>query len=177
MSGPDKDKELSELLARLAIPAEQADHIVRDIRAGDQLLEHANDPTVPTGLINRVETALRSELAARRHKVAALTGLRWASRVAAAIVIGLLVAWATLSNKTATNLGPPAQDQLVKAAYVQPSPFDDEVELWELALIQTDTVEDSINDIALTEMLWLWDQIDQDIENLSGKELKHENYS
>lgn len=163
----ENNKELTELLAQLSLPEQEARNIAEDIQVGDDLFSRYDQASVPGALLKRIEETTAARLAqhqGRRNYARA----RNISRIAAVIAVAALLVLLVQTDRNHSLPSDSGQDQ--QAVIRQTGAFEDDNDLWELALTLGDSVEDQIDDYALAEMSWLWDESDTQIEDLLGKE-------
>jgi len=160
------NENLANLLSQIQIDQGKAQQIAQDIHQGDELLARQAAPTVPAGMFERIERAMRT----RQQRQERIKMLR---RAAAVLILALIPMgiwqWHRVQNIQVVS-GPITS----QAAGDEAGLFDSEVDLWELALMYGDQ-DEAIDDLALIEVS-LWNEVVWETEDLLGKELDHENY-
>jgi hypothetical protein len=161
------DKELLDLLAKLALSEDEVRETVADIRRGDDLLHHydrSDRSGIAPGVMLRMESRVRAELAGRGRQP---SGNNWSQRAAAlaavlVISLGLSVFW--LQKKV---INTPGGGQGI--AMMDPIGGDmlSEIGLWQMTLVQEDEV-DQIDNMVLTEVLHECYQAGFDLDDILG---------
>ncbi len=158
-------KELNEILARENTPETQLSQIAEDIINGDKLLDEFAAVKVPDDVINRLEKTFHDNLNNRntlRFPWGKLT------RIAALLTILLAGTWAILRNESSPE---PVDTQTVSVAPVinNENIENNDMNIWELALLDVDETETAVDDYALEELLILMgDDFEQPIETIFG---------
>ncbi|MCH9021238.1 MAG: hypothetical protein IID32_00540 [Planctomycetes bacterium] len=170
------DKEFTELFAQLNIDESERQEILRDITQGDELLKRQIEPDLPKGLIERIEEDLLSEpvtAAGRDQK-------RWVSRswlrpTAAVIAAGVLVAAIVMLDRNPSQTTPENPvGPVTSNSNDQVDLLYDEFGLWITASTFEEELDEEMNDLAISEILVLWDAAGWEIENILGKEKDNE---
>ena len=156
------DKDLRDLLEQLNIKAENAEVVMREVRAGDELLQQEPEPQLPEELQLRLEKTIRT-------RQARIQRLRTFRRIAAVLIVAL-----TLVGLYQWKQGivQPETGQSVAHAEL----FEDEVDMWDLAMIQPEELDEEALDLSLTEVLLWWDDVEWENDDSIGKEQNHEDY-
>jgi len=164
------EQELEKMLSELGMNEQKVQQVAEDIRQGDTLLLDTlpNEPALPPQLQKRIESSLRRKLPAKPHRPM----WSWAERllpIAAMIAIALLVIWPS-NHRPGSNS--PRQYPISKNDL---TPFTDDNALWNVALHQRDIYEETIDVVALTEVLYLMEEEPEETpDNTIGKEYRHE---
>ena len=163
------DKNLAETLKKLQINDRNSAQIAREIHAGDELLRQTDNIDVPAEVIAQVEKNIINTLKTSPRK---RFPWRQVASAAAVIAVALLLGtiWLGDNHYTADT------KNHVNTAETEPDIFDNELVLWELALIQEDTAEE-IDELTLTEVFLFWNDMEQELDDILGKDLSHENYT
>lgn len=158
----NSDKNLKKLLKQLHVYGRQADEIASEINAGDELLRQYHEPKMPDHLAAQIEQTIRSQGVTHTRKTRYLP--RQILAAAAAIAIAVLAVSAIWLSSSGSN-----QNTTVDIAqtYGEMDLFDDDEVLWELALKQQET--EKIDELVLTEVLMLWDDQEEPLDNLLGE--------
>ena len=163
------DKELDKLLKQLRIDQQEAQKIADEIRIGQELLSRQSEPSPSPALLARIEQEIKSNL---RQKTTINHRLMRVAFVAAAIAVALL---ATSLFWSGSNYQP-TDTTAVLTTQNDSDPFDSELSLWELALMQ-DEDDNEIDELVITEVSSLWDEADNGPDNILGKAQDYENFS
>ena len=170
------EKELRELFGQLNIEESKRQEILGDITRGDEFFKQQVEPEIPNGLIERVSKGRLVDQA-----VTAGEGQkRWMSRawlrpVAAVIVTGFLVIALMMLDKNQNLNSPEAPVNPVTFNSSDEMNFlDDEFGLWIAASTLEEELDQEMNDLAISEILVLWDDAGWEIDNILGKERDHE---
>ena len=179
-----QNDQLDELLEQLAVPAERAEEIARDIRQGDELLQRCSDPPVPADVLERTGAAIAAKLQQERLARQRTRG-RLVRRVAAVIILALAATGLLLqmnNNRQLNNAGPsdPTQQHAIAQ---QVSPESNEVTpdsqraLWEFVLLEQESEYDgeSVDDLDIAELRLLLDYAEATEIDSFGKESQDEN--
>ena len=164
------DNKIEKLLQETGTNPREAQLIAEEIRRADQLLQQMDEPHLPHKTRADIEHAIRANLASAPSRAITL----WTRRlmpVAAAIMIALLVIWQGWNRQHLIN-----KEQFVRTTQNELVPFIDEMVLWDLALEQNDIDEETIDVLALIEVLPLWDNTEEQQDNTLGKEHNYENF-
>ena len=157
----DNNQELDELAAQLGLPPEQARRIATDIRTGDKLLAGANEPELSGKLLQRVQQAVDYRLQRRAR-------MQWVGRVAAALLIGvgLTGLW---QQQRGDGDGSPTVASVFRLG-------EEPLTLAELTLLpeEQDFLDEPMDDLALTELMFLLDAAELLQDDSLGKEHDHE---
>ena len=96
-------------------------------------------------------------------------------RVAAVLIVALIPigAWQWQKFQGISGVSEPVA---LVAVADETGLFDDEVDLWELALMYGNEENEAIDDLALIEVS-LWDEVVWQSDDLLGKELEYENHN
>lgn len=165
-----KDNELADLLNDLGVENGEAEQMAQDIEAGDELLGRYGTPEVPAELQGKIKQVVQQRL----------TQEPWSKRllrigaVAAVVLVGLLVVWQTETSQTGA---PTVEQRAAMQAQVigqTDDPFDDELDLAEMAFVQENYAELELDDATVVEMLMLWEETDWELDLLFGKEHSYE---
>ena len=166
------DKELSELFDRLDIDEAKRQEILGDVTQGDELLRRQVDPDLPKQLLERIEQVLLSDpvtaAADRDHR--RFMPRSWLRPVAAVIAAGFLITAVVMPDKNPRQPAPDQPAVPVTSSNGQMDLLYDEFGLW----ITASTLEDEMDELALSDILVLWDAAGWEIENILGKEKNHE---
>ena len=163
------DNEITKLLNETGTNPREAQRIADEIRRADQLFQHVDEPHLPPETQAKIEQAIRANLPFGPSRTITL----WTRRlmpVAAAIMIALLVFWQGWNRQQLIK------EQLAQNTQNELAPFADELVLWDLALKQNDIDEETIDVLALIEILPLWDNTEEQQDNTIGKEHNYENF-
>ena len=163
------DNEITKLLKETGVSSRDAERTAEEIHRADRLLQRMDEPHLPHKTQVNIEHAIRENLSS----VPSRTITFWARRlvpVAAAIMIAFLVIW------QGWNRQPLIEEQIVRTTQNELVPFVDEMVLWDLALEQNDIDEETIDVLALIEVLPLWDNTEEQQDNTLGKEHNYENF-
>jgi len=163
------DNEIEKLLQETGVSSREAERTADEIRRADRLLQRMDEPHLPPDTQARIEQSIRSHLPSGPSRTITL----WARRlvpIAAAIMIVLLVIWQGWNRQQLIK------EQLVQTTQNELAPFTDELVLWDLALKQNDIDEETIDVLALIEVLPLWDNTEEQRDNTIGKEHRYENF-
>ena len=162
------DQELQKVLADLHINGDRAQTIRQEIQAGDKLLANPPQVPLPPGLLERVEERLQGH---RRPGA----WQRWLRPVAAVIIVGFLLAGIGQLVKQQNPSTPGAEPLLIAAAIPEMADLiDDEFDLWNTAQSIENDFDQSSVDLAF-EILMLLDETDSQMDDIMGKEPRHEN--
>ena len=164
----DTDKNLIETLKNMQINDHNSTKIASEIQAGDELLHQTDNIDVPVEVISQVEKTIINTL--NTHPRNRLFWRQVAS-AAAVIAVALLLGTIWLGDN---HYNSDTQHQ-VNTTQTDPDIFDNELDLWELALIQEDS-EEVIDELTLTEVYLFWNDMDQELDDILGKEQSYENY-
>jgi len=163
----NNNQELAELLEQLGIDQEETQKITTDIRTGDKLLNGYTTPAVPGPLRRRVQEALDQRLRRRAR-------MQWVGRVAAVLLIGLALSglWYQHREMSGDVYGPSAE----QGARLVARPGEEPLTLAELALLQEeqDYLDEPMDDLALTELMFLFEDAELLQDDSLGKEYDHE---
>lgn len=162
------DKELDNLLKQLRIDRREAQKIADEIRIGQELLSRQSEPSLSPALMARIEQTIKSNL---RQRTTINNRGRRIAFVAAAIAVAVLASslfWPGGNHR-------PTDTIAVLATQNGIDPFDNELNLWDLALTQGD--DDEIDELVITEVSSLWDEADNGPDNIFGKAQDYENFS
>lgn len=160
----NNQEEIKDLLHRLAIGEEEAAEMVREIAAGDELLDRYADPSLPAEVKDRILQTIQQTCSRRRQR-------RWAVRITQAAAGILLVIGIGLMIRQSRIL-PPPEESVAKTDWEW---LDHEEVIFEAALAE-DEYETSydVDDISLTE--WMWTQVQENgAEGSVRKEYRYEN--
>ena len=163
------DNEITKLLRETGVSSREAERTAEEIRRADQLLQRMDEPHLPHKTRADIEHAIRANLSSVPSRRIALYARRLVP-VAAAIMIALLVTWQGWNRQRLI------EEQLVRTTQNELVPFVDEMVLWDLALEQNDIDEETIDVLALIEVLPLWDNTEEQQDNTLGKEHNYENF-
>jgi len=149
---PEHDnKELNEILDQWSVSPGHRQKIIRDIHAGDELLDRfaRETPRPQPHLLARIQQRINAQLAApaslRPQKRKILLPLT-AAAAAIIIAVALVSIWVNRpSQPTAESYAPAMLAQTADMT-------EQELDLWELAVLQDET-DDVINNVALIEAL------------------------
>jgi hypothetical protein len=166
----ENDKELSELLSQLGLEPDETCRTLQEIRKGDEFFDQADALVNDTAVLERLEQRIHQEL---NHPASYPPRWKWRRlAVAAALAIISLVGlklWFGL-EPTQPQTGP--TDQPIITYNVE-----DEVALWELALLSQDNPEMEFDELLMTEVIILFDEVNWEMENIFGKENSNEIYN
>ena len=170
------DKEFTELFAQLNIDESERQEILRDITQGDELLKRPTEPDLPKGLIERIEQVLLSEpVAAAGGDQKRIMFRSWRRAIAAVIVLGFLVTGILMLDRNPRQTTP---DDPVNTVTSKPSDqmdlLYDEFGLWITASTLEEELDEEMNDLAISEILVLWDDVGWEIGNILGMEKDNE---
>ena len=179
-----QNDQLDELLEQLAVPAERAEEIARDIRQGDELLQRCSDPPVPADVLERTGAAIAAKLQQERLARQRTRG-RLVRRVAAVIILALAATGLLLqmnNNGQLNDAGPsdPTQQHAI-AQHVSPESNevtpDSQRALWEFVLLEQESDYDgeSVDDLDIAELRLLLDYAEATEIDSFGKESQDEN--
>jgi len=154
----NKNNEINELIEQLSLPPQQAREIIRDIQQGDQLLNQASHPEPPEHLIRRIEQSLPQQ-----HP--RTVWLKTVRRIAAVLMIGLTLALVSQWEKIHSPDSSSNQSN-IPATRSDTDIFDDELNIWDLALIQQ-AQEQNVDDMLYSEILILWEDLNGEADNIS----------
>ncbi len=163
------DNEITKLLQETGVSSREAERTAEEIRRADRLLQHVDEHYLPLETQARIEHAIRANLSSVPSRTITLWARRLAP-IAAAIMIVLLVFWQGWNRQQLIK------EQLVQATQNELAPFADEMVLWDLALRQSDIDEETIDVLALIEVLPLWDNTEEQRDKTIGKEHNYENF-
>ena len=158
-------KELNEILARENTPETQLSQIAEDIINGDKLLDEFAAVKVPDDVINRLEKTIHDNL---NNRKTLRFPWRKLTRIAALLAILLAGTWAILRDESSPE---PVDTQTVSVAPVinNENIENNDMNIWELALLDVDETETAVDDYALEELLILMgDDFEQPIETIFG---------
>lgn len=163
------DSEITKLLKETDTSPRGAQRIADEIRRADRLLQRMDEPHLPPDTRAKIEQAIREHLPSSPSRTITL----WTRRlmpVAAAIMIALLVFWQGWNRQQLIK------EQLAQNTQNELALFADELVLWDMALKQNDIDEETIDVLALIEVLPLWNNTDEQQDNTIGKERNYENF-
>jgi hypothetical protein len=164
------DNKIEKLLQDTGTSPREARLIAEEIHRADRFLQRMDEPHLPSRTQADIEHAIRANLSSAPSRTITL----WTRRlmpVAAAIMIALLVIWQGWNRQRPVN-----REQFVRTTQNGLAPFVDETVLWDLALEQNDIDEETIDVLALIEVLPLWDNTEEQQDNTLGKEHNYENF-
>ena len=170
------DKEFTELFAQLNIDESERQEILRDITQGDELLKRPTEPDLPKGLIERIEQVLLSDsvTTAGEGQKRLMFG-SWLRAIAAVIVLGFLVTGIAMLDRNPRQTTP--VDPVNIVTFNSSDPLDllyDEFGLWIAAATLEEELDEEMNDLAISEILVLWDDVGWEIGNILGMEKDNE---
>ena len=170
------DKELKELFAQLNFDESKRQEILRDITRGDEFLKQQVDPELPKGLIKRVgKGLLADQVAAAGRDQKRLMSRTWLPPVAAVIAAGVLVTAIVVLDRNLRQTTPENPVSPVTSnSSDQMDLLYDEFGLWITASTLEEELDEEMNDLAISEILVLWDNVGWEIDNILGKEKDHE---
>lgn len=151
------EQDIKKTLAQLHIEGAQAEQMAEEIAAGDELLGRYAEVEVDPAVLGRVEKVVRAELGGGGSRS---KWMRWVVRAAAVVLVGAgLGAWVAYENLQKERMS---------------SPFDSEINMWELSLQEENEAAEQIDDLQLTELaLWLDELEAETTDDIMGKEQNH----
>lgn len=162
---PDK-REIEILTGRLNIDADQAGQIADEIDAGDDLLEKLADLPIPPEVFEKTTRLIQKRLYRRRW-------LGNITKIAAALIMALAAVSLLLNLTGRQNRSPGPETPMAAEQNIET--FAGELDIWELLLTEEDYYDQQIDDLTITEVLILWDDLEWNSNNILGKENDHEN--
>jgi hypothetical protein len=163
------DNEIEKLLKETGVSSREAQRTAEEIRRADRLLDRMDEPHLPSDTQADIEQVIRANLPSATSRTIALYARRLVP-IAAAIMIALLVIWQGWNRQRLV------EERLVRTTQNELALFVDETVLWDLALEQNDIDEETIDVLALIEVLPLWDNTEEQQDNIFGKEYNYENF-
>ncbi|MCK5269393.1 MAG: hypothetical protein KAJ46_01360 [Sedimentisphaerales bacterium] len=163
------DNKIEKLLQETGVSSRDAERTAEEIHRADRLLQQMDEPHLPPKTRADIEQAIRANLSSVPSRTITFYARRLVP-VAAAIMIAFLVIWQGWNRQHLI------EEQIVQSARNELAPFADEMVLWDLALKQNDIDEETIDVLALIEVLPLWDNTEEQQDNILGKEHNYENF-
>jgi hypothetical protein len=161
----NNQEEIKDLLHQLSIGEEEAAEMVREIAAGDELLDRYRDPALPGEVKDRILQTIRQSCSLRRPRNRAMRMTALAASVLLVMGIGL-----ALWQDGAAN--PSGKAVAAKGEWEW---LDHEDVIFETVLAEDEYEAGyDLDDISLTE--WMWTQVyDNEGEGSVRKEYRYEN--
>jgi hypothetical protein len=161
----EKREELYELLNQLSIGGEEAEEMVGDLEAGDELLDQYADPAVPPEVKEKILQRMQQAGPVRPEKNWRIPMLRIAAGIIIVIGIGAAL-WQKAPNQK-------AEEPTVAKGELEW--LDDEEVIFEVVLAENDyEAEYDVDETSLSE--WMWTQVNElDSDGSVREEYRDEN--
>ncbi|MBN1766139.1 MAG: hypothetical protein JW860_12835 [Sedimentisphaerales bacterium] len=161
------EEDITQLVKNLQIDEQQAQEIITDLQAGDKLLNSQSEPDPPAELLDQIEITIKTHLSHRPARRVYIWSMRFASAAAIIIIfVTLITLWTGPGSVPVST--PLSSPKLVDI-------YDDDSALWEVALTQEMDGEEEIDDLVIIEVSLMWDEIEEPLDDLFGKENTYEN--
>ena len=170
------EKELTELFTKLNIEESKRQEILGDIARGDEFLKQQIDPDLPRGLIERIGNDLFIDQVAVSGQGRKRLMSRYWLRIAAVIAFGIMVTALVMLDRDLIRTTPQSPVvPITSNTSDQLDLLDDEFGLWIAASTLEEELDQEMNELAISEILVLWDDAGWEIDNILGKERDDEN--